>query len=295
MAEGTNRREFLSAAAALLAPLRVRSKEVRKRPNVLLIMADEWRQQSTGYAGDPNVQTASIDQFAAESVDFENAISGCSVCCPARASLVTGQYPLTHGVYVNDVPLKPRGLTLGESFARAGYATAYIGKWHLFGSPDGKYGRRDAYVPRECRFGFQYWKAAECTHDYNHSLYYENDDPKRKYWPGYDAEAQTADACEYIRQHAGADSPYLLVLSWGPPHFPLESAPARYQEIFRHRDLTLRQNVPTEKKEEGFVIFAAITRTLPRWMIASRSCSLHYKPLERRPTPLWCLPQTMAT
>jgi arylsulfatase A-like enzyme len=222
-----------------------------RRPNVLLVMADEWRAQALGYAGDPNAHTPAIDRFARESVNFENALAGCSVCCPARASLVTGQYPLTHGVYINDVPLRPKGVTLGEAFRKAGYRTGYIGKWHLYGSPDGRYGRREAYIPSESHFGFDYWKAAECTHDYNHSLYYEGRDPNRKYWPGYDALAQTNDACRYVREYASSSSPFFLMLSWGPPHFPLHTAPEQYQAMYRDREISLRPNVPRGRKNEA--------------------------------------------
>ena len=59
----------------------------------------------------------------------------------------------TNGVFINDVELKPNGTTLGEAFRSAGYHTGYIGKWHIYGSPDGKYGRRLAYIPPEKRFG----------------------------------------------------------------------------------------------------------------------------------------------
>ena len=114
---------------------------------------------------------------------------------------MTGQYPLTNGVFINDVELKPNGPTLGRNLcASAGYHTGYIGKWHLYGSPDGKYGRRLAYIPPEKRFGFEYWKACECTHEYNKSLYYEDNDQTAKYWPGYDAIAQTDDACRFIER-----------------------------------------------------------------------------------------------
>ena len=114
----------------------------RRQPNVLFVMADEWRAQATGYSGDTNTTTAALNKLAAESANFVNAVSGCPVCCPARASIMTGQYPLRNGVFINDVELKPNAPTLGEVFAKAGYRTGYIGKWHLYGSPDGKYGRR---------------------------------------------------------------------------------------------------------------------------------------------------------
>src|ERR1700693_1494377 len=165
------RRDILKMAATplLAAP-------ARRPPNVLFIIADEWRAQATRYNGDPNVRTLNLDKLAKESISFDNAVSGCPVCCPARASIMTGQYPLTNGVFINDVELKPNAPTLAETFAKAGYSTGYIGKWHLYGSPDGNYGRRLAPVPPEKRLGFDYWKACECSHEYNHSLYYEGND-----------------------------------------------------------------------------------------------------------------------
>ncbi|WP_190813958.1 sulfatase family protein [Saccharopolyspora pogona] len=216
-----------------------------RTPNVLIILTDEWRAQSVGYAGDPNARTPRIDALAAESVNFENAISGAPVCCPARASLLTGQYPLEHGVYINDVELKPKGPTLGEVYREAGYRTGYIGKWHLHGSPDGRYGRRKDPVPREKQFGFDYWKAAECTHDYNESFYFEGANTERKYWEGYDADAQTTDACAFVENNED-QRPYLLVVSYGPPHFPLHTAPECFREHYADTPIELRGNVPPE-------------------------------------------------
>lgn len=222
-----------------------------RRPNVLIILADEWRAQSTGFNGDRNVMAPVLDRLAAESVSLDMAVSGLPVCCPYRASLQTGQYPLTHGVFINDVELKPKGQTLGESLRAAGYSTGYIGKWHLYGSPDGNYGRRLLPVPPDKRFGYDYWKACECSHDYNHSLYYEGDDPTPKYWPGYDAIAQTEDACGFIEKRTAAADPFMLVLSLGPPHFPLNTAPERFRDLYKNREIALRPNVPADKRAEA--------------------------------------------
>jgi len=242
-----DRREFLRLAGAASIASVSRAQPVR-RPNVLFIQCDEWRAQSTGYNGDRNVATPVLDRLEARSVSFQLAISGCPVCCPERASLLTGQYPLTRGVFVNDVELKPNGPTLGEEFRRAGYSTGFVGKWHVYGSPDGKYGRRLAFIPPEKHFGFDYWKACECTHEYNHSLYYEGSDPTPKYWPGYDAIAQTEDVCQFIEKHAAGD-PFMLILSLGPPHFPLTTAPERYQAMYRNREIALRPNVPKDSQK----------------------------------------------
>jgi arylsulfatase A-like enzyme len=237
---------FLGASSAA-----VLSGAKRRPPNVLFVIADEWRAQAASWNGDRNVETPALDRFARESVRFDNAVSNLPVCCPARASIMTGQYPLTHGVFINDVELKPNGTTLGEAFQKAGYRTGYIGKWHLYGSPDGNYGRRLAPVPKEKRFGFEYWKACECTHDYNRSLYYDGDDPTPRYWPGYDAFAQTDDALQFIEASAAKHEPFFLFLSYGPPHFPYETAPEPYRERFRDRPIALRDNIPDDKREEA--------------------------------------------
>lgn len=214
------------------------------KPNVLVLLTDQWRLQALGYAGNSQVKTPNIDRLASESVNFKHAISGYSVCCPWRASFLTGQYPLTHGVIVNDVPISGGPVGLGDAFKRAGYNTAWIGKWHV----DGR--ARSAYIPPERRLGFDYFKALECTHDYNQSAYYDNDDPTMRYWDGYDVFAQTADAQRYIEAQSAAE-PFMLVISWGPPHNPYETAPPEFRERYDPSEIALRPNVPPEIADDA--------------------------------------------
>src|SRR6185503_18317888 len=94
------------------------------RPNILFVIADQWRAQAFGYAGDPNVRTPHFDRFERQSVHFTQAVAGTPVCSPTRASLLTGQRPLTHGVFLNDVPLSTNAVTLAKVLQRAGYDTA---------------------------------------------------------------------------------------------------------------------------------------------------------------------------
>ena len=205
-------------------------------PNIIYVFGDQWRAQATGYAGDPNVQTPNIDRLAGESINLRNAVSTCPLCTAYRASFLTGQYPLNHGLFVNDVPLDPQATTLGKIFAQHGYDTAWIGKWHIDGNG------RDAYIPPERRQGFDFWQVLECTHDYNSSSYYANDSDKMQMWDGYDAIAQTRSAEQYIRDHTG-EKPFFLTLSWGPPHNPYGTAPAEFRRLYQGDDLQLRPNV----------------------------------------------------
>lgn len=214
-------------------------------PNVVFVFGDQWRAQALGFAGDPNVKTPNLDAFAAESLRFSHAVSNCPVCSPWRATLMTGQYPQTHGLYVNDTTITSDAVSLGTCFADAGYDTAYIGKWHIDGQG------RSAWIPPERRRGFQYWKTNECTHDYWQSLYYA-DTPEKKYWDGYDAQAQTRDACRYLRERdTGKGNPFFLMLSWGPPHAPYETAPESFRRLYQPDAIQLRPNVPASAAEEA--------------------------------------------
>ena len=76
---------------------------MNNKPNVIFVFGDQWRQQATGYAGDANVKTPNLDALASECINFTHALAGCPVCSPSRASMRTGQRPLTHGVFVKGV------------------------------------------------------------------------------------------------------------------------------------------------------------------------------------------------
>lgn len=213
-----------------------------KHPNLIFVFADQWRGQATGYAGDPNARTPNLDRFAAEGVNAVNTVSCCPVCSPYRASLMTGQYPLTNGIFVNDQPLLGGFTSIADALNDAGYDTGYIGKWHLHA------GGRSKYIPPEHRLGFRFWRALECTHEYNNSHYYFGDSSEQKTWPGYDAIAQTEEACRFIREERIVGKPFALFLSWGPPHDPYSTAPERFHD---KRPIELRPNVPREAEKQA--------------------------------------------
>ena len=219
--------------------------EAIKNPNIIYILADQWRAQATGYNGDPNLigKTPNLDRMANQGINFKNAVSVCPVCTPYRAALLTGQYPTTTGMFFNDLHMPGEYITMAEMFKESGYNTCYIGKWHLDGMG------RFEYTPPERRQGFDYWKALECSHDYNNLLYYKGVSDKKYYWEGYGPYAETEDAISYIQQHADSDKPFLMVLSWGAPHFPHHTAPEELQQLFTPEDIVLRANVSDDMKD----------------------------------------------
>ncbi|WP_074224909.1 sulfatase family protein [Algoriphagus halophilus] len=231
------------------------SKEQSKKPNVIFILADQWRAQELGYAGSENVITPNLDALAEESLVFHNAVSVSPVCTPWRASFMTGQYPLTNGIFYNDKPLPTEALTAGKIYKEEGYHTGYIGKWHLNGHPRGadSFASRDLPVPKERRQGFDYWKVREVTHNYNNSFYFDENNEKH-FWEGYDVFPQTDSAISFINKNT--DHPFFLMLSYGPPHDPYFSAPEEFKKLYHEDQIKLRPNVPEELQDSARHVLA---------------------------------------
>ena len=216
-----------------------------QKPNVIYVLTDQWRSTAFGYEGNEDVKTPAIDQFSSESIIFKNAITVAPVCTPYRAALMTGRFPTTTGMFLNDLYLPKEELCMAEMYKSAGYNTAYFGKWHLDG-----HGRLNNVEP-ERRQGFDYWKALECSHDYNNMPYYENDQRDIKYWQTYSPFAIAKEASKYLEAHASGEKPFLLFISIATPHFPHNSAPEEYQQMYSDKKLTLRQNVPASVRENA--------------------------------------------
>ena len=107
------------------------------RPNILLITSDQHRADCYGFEG-RNIKTPYLDRMAAEGTRFSNCITPNVVCQPARASILTGLLPLSHGVYDNHVSLDPK---IGEqgwagTLSKNGYRSAFIGKGHFGENPN---------------------------------------------------------------------------------------------------------------------------------------------------------------
>ena len=104
----------------------------QKKPNIILIMADDLGWGDTGYNGNKVIKTPHLDQMAKEGVQFNRFYSACAVCSPTRASVLTGRNPYRMGVFTaNAGILRPEEIALPELLKEEGYATAHFGKWHL--------------------------------------------------------------------------------------------------------------------------------------------------------------------
>src|SRR5215831_2006818 len=140
----TTRRDLLAGlpAAALAAP-----QTAPTRPNILLIISDQFRWDCVGAMGlNPMNLTPNLDRMARRGVLFRNAFCNQPVCAPARASIFTSTYPAKHGVWRNAIGLREDAVTFPKLLKQAGYSTNFIGKWHL-GPPTGEAATPTASAP----------------------------------------------------------------------------------------------------------------------------------------------------
>lgn len=135
-----------SAATARAAGLSLPRTPGAKPRNILFILADDHRHDALGFRGHPWLETPHLDRLARGGVHFPKAMVTTSLCSPSRASILTGLYAHNHRVVDNYNPVS-RGLVFfPQHLQKAGYETAFIGKWHM--------GETDA--PQR---GFDHWVA----------------------------------------------------------------------------------------------------------------------------------------
>lgn len=102
-------------------------------PNIVVILVDDLRWDDLGCTGNPIVQTPNIDRVAREGVMFRDAFATTPLCSPSRATILTGVYAHTHGITDNTdrSAASHRLATFPQDLQRAGYETAFLGKWHM--------------------------------------------------------------------------------------------------------------------------------------------------------------------
>jgi arylsulfatase A-like enzyme len=105
----------------------------QQKPNIIYIMADDLGYNHLGCYGQKIIKTPNIDILASEGVKFTQAYSGCSLCAPARSTLMTGKHTGHTSVRGNagGVSLQKEDITVAQVLKKAGYATGLFGKWGL--------------------------------------------------------------------------------------------------------------------------------------------------------------------
>ncbi len=211
------------------------------RPNILLIMTDQQRGDCLGIEKHPVLLTPTMDRIARQGVHFTHAYSTCPVCIPARRSLLSGQFPATHGMvgYRDGVEWDaPR--TLPEILSRNGYQTYLVGRSMHQHPPRKRYGF-DHMIIHGWESDYEEWLAKrepEGSGGYYGTGVMHNDWTARP-WHMPEAYHQTNWtvnlALEFLRKR-DPSCPFFLVVSFLAPHPPLVP-PAPYMERYLRADL----------------------------------------------------------
>ena len=182
---------------------------VASRPNFVVFLVDDLRFDKLGFAGHPFVETPHIDRLAHEGVSFTNAFVTTSLCCPSRASLLTGLYAHQHGVTSNlGIELDEDLPTFPKLLRAAGWETAFIGKWHMGSGAD----------PRP---GFDHWVSFDGQGHYFDPRINENG--VEAIVEGYVTDILTDRAVAWIESRADGE-PFCLFLSHKATHAPMAPA-----------------------------------------------------------------------
>ena len=192
------------------------------RPNIIFYFSDQQRWDTLGCYGQKLPVTPNLDELAKEGTRFENAFTCQPVCGPARACLQTGKYATQTGCYINGIAL-PFGnvKTLAQCFNEAGYATAYVGKWHLATDRPQGLNYETSAIPQDRRGGYKdYWMASDVleftSHGYNGYVF--NADNERVPFTGYRADCINDFAIDFLHTRKGNSEPFFLFVSQIEPH-----------------------------------------------------------------------------
>ena len=239
-----------------------------KKPNVIIIITDDQGFGDLGINENPNIITPNIDQFASESIQFDNFFVS-PVCAPTRASLMTGRYSLRTGVrdtYNGGAIMSNTETTIAEILKEADYSTGIFGKWHL----------GDNYPFRPSEQGFDesiihlaggIGQVGDFTNYYKGNTSYF--DPilwknnKKNQYDGYCSDIFAENAVKFIEKNK--NKPFFCYLSFNAPHTPLQ-VPKKYYNMYKDLDPevgfideSLASKMSEKDKEDARRIYGMVT------------------------------------
>lgn len=230
---------FMAFLCALLFASVAIADDDQKPLNLLVIQADELNFRVLGCYGGSVVETPNLDWIAEHGALCSSFYATTPVCSPSRASLVSGRYPQSTKVVTNNIPMSDDVVTFAEVLRRRGYATGYVGKWHLDGPGKPQWAPERHFGFDDNRFMFNrgHWKIFELTDD---GPRVAARDAKGR--PTYDVRGAdehsfstdwlTDRALEFLDKHA--EGPFCCYLSLPDPHGPNTVRPpydSMYQDV----------------------------------------------------------------
>jgi N-acetylglucosamine-6-sulfatase len=220
--------------------------------NIVLVLSDDHRYDFMGCVpGAPAfLETPHLDRMAQQGAHLVNAFVSTSLCSPSRASILTGQYMHHHRMVDNQRPTPPGTVFFPQYLQKAGYQTAFVGKWHMGHAHD------------QPRPGFDHWVSFKGQGTYfNPRLNINN---VHREFQGYTTDILTDQALAWLKSDRETDRPFMLYLSYKAVHYPFQPAPrhqGRYAQAVIQRPETMAN---TERNYQ----------TQPHW-VRDRRYSIH--------------------
>lgn len=220
--------------------------------NLIFILSDDHRYDFMSFheKAPEFLETPHLDQLAREGAQLANAFVSTSLCSPSRASILTGQYMHHHRVVDNQRPVPKGTVFFPQYLQKAGYQTAYVGKWHMGHDND------------EPRPGFDYWASFKGQGTYFDPLI--NINGRRRQFKGYNADVLTDLACRWLRDERDKGKPFLLYLGYKAVHYPFLPA-TRHRGRYREKKIDYPETMANTERNY---------QTQPRW-VRERRFSIH--------------------
>jgi N-acetylglucosamine-6-sulfatase len=223
------------ASAHIPQNLRLPRRKGVKPKNILFILTDDHRHDAMSFMKAQSFgDTPTLDRLAREGVHFRNAFVTTALCSPSRASILTGLYAHQHKVVDNNHPIPPGLIFYPQYLQRAGYETAFIGKWHMGNEGDG---------PQP---GFDHWISFKGQGTYLPSENGLNVNGKKVPQKGYITDELTEYALDWIGKR-DRTKPWMMHLAHKAVHsdfIPAERHKGRYEnETFRYPE-SMKAGVP---------------------------------------------------
>lgn len=240
----------LRAAAPVPAEIRAERIPGAKPRNVVFILSDDHRHDAMSFLGHQFAKTPAMDALAANGAHIKNALVTTALCSPSRASILTGLYTFRHRVIDNNRPIPKGTVYFPQYLQQAGYATGFIGKWHMGGESD------------EPQPGWDHWVSFRGQGEYLPPTpdYTLNVNGRRVKQKGYITTELTDFAIEWLKQQKPSERPFCLYLSHKAVHANFTPEP-KYEDSLKELPFT---RPATEASTPGNLL-------KPRWLRDQRN------------------------